>query len=495
MSICEKIIRLAYGALFIVTPLLVCPWTHELFEFPKMLFVYALTIIIFSAFLVKIINTKYQIRNTILGNPVFVPIFVYFATYCISAVFSIHPYTSVFGYYGRFHGGLLSLIAYIALFYIFILEFSKAVILRKASSADEESPATSGNLIMRFFSRLFDKSKRLPQSDAQYKSLLTFCYLLLCTGFLVSLYGILQHFGIDNHFWVQDSSARVFSTLGQPNWLAAWLVMLLPLSWVFYLSSKKAWLTAVGWWLSAGFFASFWFTYSLSGLLGVAAALVVFVALIPKKLFFKNKVKSFLLIAGYLLVVTAFPGLITRRVQELKKQVNVTPQVYAAQSSRGSGDTLEIRLIVWRGALEVWQSSFKNMLIGTGPETFAYAFLPHRPRELNQTSEWDFLYNKAHNEYIDILLEHGLLGFVAYVGLIGAFIGQFLSINYKFQIKSTKNTKYKIPNTRYFSVALFSGWLGFLVTNLFGFTVVPTALLFWLYPAIALGLRKCDRLS
>ena len=179
----------------------------------------------------------------------------------------------------------------------------------------------------------------------------------------------------------------------------------------------------------------------------------------------------------------------------MKNQFTAIPQVYAQEIARGSGDTSKIRLIVWRGAINLWQSSPKNMLIGTGPETFAYNFLPYRPKELNQTSEWDFLYNKAHNEYIDILVEQGLIGFTAYLILLGIFVRQFLSINSKLQITSSKNTKYKILDTKYLSVALLSGWIGFLVTNFFGFTVVPTALLFWLYPAILVSFSGYNELQ
>ncbi len=482
VSISEKIIRLSYYTLFTVTPLLVCPWTHELFEFPKMMFVYTITVLVFTAYLIKniinfesfpqMLNDKWQMINSV---PLAFSILFYLFTFVLSTTFSVHPYTSIFGYYGRFHGGLLSIISYVFLSFVYITDFK----------GEKNGPLVTS-------------------------------YHLLVVGFLVSGYGILQHFGIDTHYWLQDSSARVFSTLGQPNWLAAWLVMLLPLSWFFYLSSKKFWLSAVGWLLSAVFFASFWFTYSLSGLLGGLVALLVFAALMPKRFFFRIKLRSCLLVTSYLLVVVTFPGLINRRVQELKKQLMVLPQVYAAESRRGSGDTVKIRLIVWRGALDVWKSTPKNMLLGTGPETFAYVFLPQRPQGLNQTSEWDFLYNKAHNEYVDILVEQGLLGLTAYIFLIGSFITQLLPINYKFNPParftvapaglaesrrakrargpSSKNTKYKILNTSYFSVVLLSGWVGFLVTNFFGFSVVPTALLFWLYPAISLAFKSYNKL-
>ena len=587
VSICERAIRLAFAALFLFTPLLVCPWTYELFEFPKMMFVYGVTIVVTAAFLIKtrvthavaifpvaathaspsvgaghapqlqhfrdflrnsckkslfgILNTRYQILDAIQrrdSNPLVLPIILYLLSFILSTSFSTHPHTSIFGYYSRFHGGLLSLICYVSLFFIYIAESRRPALALAAPSA---SGGPAGN------DPLFDNPPAVRY--------------LLTAAFIVSLYGILQHFGIDRDYWIQDSSARVFSTLGQPNWLAAWLLMILPLSWVFYFSSKSCLLDTYYLLLSTILFASFWFTYSLSGLLGFIVAAVIFVILTPKRTFLGNKnhgltpevfvplrapaalhstassaalrprfslswnkKKIFLLTTCYLLLVISGPGLFApriRRVWESLTVISAPPRrgkpfglgilnpkgwgigvVRAAETAPAisGGDTVQIRKIVWRGALNLWKSSPKNMLIGTGPETFAYNFLSFRPAELNQTSEWEFLYNKSHNEYLDILCNTGILGLGSYLFLVGSFLGWGIrklkaqNSKLKTTTQSSKpfplilNTKYLILNTRYLLPALLSGYIGLLITNFFGFSVVPTALLFWLYPAICFSL-------
>ena len=466
VSICEKIIHGSFYALFFITPLLVCPVTYELFEFPKMLFVYVVTAIILATFLIKRIYTSYDIRNT----PLTLPIILYSLFFTLSTLFSIHRYTSVFGYYSRFHGGLLSLICYILLFYIYIAEF-----------------------------------RQKP------KKILNTLYLILATSFLVSLYGILQHFGIDRGYWIQDSQARVFSTLGQPNWLAAWLLMILPLSWALYLSSKRLILNTCYLILATVWFAAFWFTYSLSGILGFVVASVAFVALSPRKLLRRKKKKILLLITVYCLLITVFPGLFAPRLRDVWGDLVATsqrltnfsllsPAALAAESLPPipGGDTAQIRKIVWQGALDLWRSSPKNILLGTGPETFAYAFLAFRPAALNQTSEWDFLYNKAHNEYLDILCGTGILGLGAYLFLVGRFLwwGMMKVKSEKLKVKSYQIDGLDsrlILDTNYLLLpAVLSGWASLLITSFFGFSVVPTALLFWLYPAICFSFLKED---
>ena len=60
----------------------------------------------------------------------------------------------------------------------------------------------------------------------------------LASGVVVALYGVAERLGIDKHLWVQDVQNRVFSTLGQPNWLAAYLVALMPIATGFMLKAQ-----------------------------------------------------------------------------------------------------------------------------------------------------------------------------------------------------------------------------------------------------------------
>jgi putative inorganic carbon (HCO3(-)) transporter len=170
------------------------------------------------------------------------------------------------------------------------------------------------------------------------------------------------------------------------------------------------------------------------------------------------------------------------------QQTSLSPPLLISESG-------DIRKVVWRGAVEIWRH---YPLFGTGPETFAYSYYWFRPREHNDLSEWDFLYNKAHNEYLNYAATTGTIGLVAYLLLIGSFL--FWSVkkipNSKFQIpnksqilnsKSPKKLgQLEIGSIRNFLLpAFFSGFLSIAVTNFFGFSVVPVQLLFFLFPAFS----------
>src|SRR3972149_8645857 len=137
--------------------------------------------------------------------------------------------------------------------------------------------------------------------------------------------------------------------------------------------------------------------------------------------------------------------------------------------SQGTGSG-SIRLIVWRGALKVWQ---RAPWFGSGPGTFAYSYYQDRPVEHNLVSEWNFLYNKAHNEFLNYLAETGLVGLTTYLTfLIGLF--------WLLQVKQTRKSPVVTVHQ-----AVFASLVGLSVTHFFGFSTVTSNLLLFLLPAIA----------
>jgi hypothetical protein len=282
-------------------------------------------------------------------------------------------------------------------------------------------------------------------------------YSLFSTA-IASAMAVMEHFGIfttcglmglgyKESCWVQDVQSRVFSTLGQPNWLAALLVALIPLTW------RKSFKY---YFLSVLFFATLLFTGSRSGLLAFGIEAIIFWGFI----FWKEKFKYLKEFTVLFLVLGLLHFVISYR------PIN---QLTNNQPSTSNGPALEvggtesgtIRKYVWLGALEV----FKHYpILGSGPETFAFSYPMFKPVAHNLTSEWDFIYNKAHNEFLNYLATTGIIGTLSYLSLI------FFSYLIFFKSK------------RY---DLLAGYTAILATNFFGFSVVPVSLLFFLFPAFA----------
>ncbi len=416
-----------------------------------MLVTYALVSLIGIAWLMRmIVEQRFIIRRTVFD----IPLGLFVVSQILSTVFSIHPYTSLFGYYTRFHGGLLSTLTYVLLFYAFVSNVSK---------------------------------RQLPR-----------LFLSLSLGALGSaLYAIPEHFGhspscwmitngqaFDASCWVQDVKSRVFGTFGQPNWLAAYAITIIPV--LMSLSPKSLWKRAFNWVTVAALFATLLFTQSRSGQLGLAVGMGVFVIGVVW-LMFKKKQGTLAVsaIAGKLVLlagIALFFG--TNFTPSLGSLVNpsssptqtvspaTTTQPTANRLEEGGTNSGEIRKIVWEGALAVAR---RYPLFGSGVETFAYSYYQDRPAAHNLVSEWDFLYNKAHNEFLNFLATTGIVGLTTYC-LIFAWLG-WHALRF---VLNTKDTSESHPSAALLVVGLVSGLLALSVSNFFGFsTVMVSILLFW----------------
>jgi len=265
--------------------------------------------------------------------------------------------------------------------------------------------------------------------------------------------------------------------------------VLIPVSLSLILNSKFLLLNSI---LSVLFFASLIFTKSRSGFLGLALGLTSFWLL--NLIIYKRKILKIFLILNFLFLILiilfgspfpqinsfTFPG--AGRIQTLPS----TPNPYSGSLiDVGITESGNIRNIVWKGAINIFKS---RPIIGTGVETFAFSYFQFRPVEHNMTSEWDFLYNKAHNEYLNFAANTGILGLGSYLLIIIVFI-IFMIKSIKYQVSSIRyNKETKIRDTLYVirdttAIGLFSGWLTILVTNFFGFSVVIIQLFFFLIPA------------
>ncbi|MDP2632980.1 MAG: O-antigen ligase family protein [Candidatus Curtissbacteria bacterium] len=435
-SIADRGIFIVYLALAVITPLLFSTRNSELFEVPKMLFVYFAAVLIATLAHIKFAALK---KHPYPLNLVFISFVILFVTQVVSTFTSIDKFTSIYGYPSRLNGGILSLFAYLIVFF--------------------------GTL-------------NLSREKIQ-----TLLQAAVISALAVSLWGIPGHFGYDpnclilsgqltSSCWQKefDPTLRIFSTLGQPNWLASYLVLIIPISIAQIFIAKKK--SAIVFFLISTIFIliALIFTNSRAGIAGFIASLVVFVLILGKQ-----NIAKFKKVIVPLFILSAVVGIIfgASLVSRAKEALGQT-------SSPGT-ESGAIRLIVWRGAIDV----FKNYpLLGTGPETFAYSYYKVRPLEHNQTTEWNFFYNKAHNEFLNYLANTGVFGFSAYIFFLTATLFTLFRIS-----------KQKDEEVSLISKAVFASLVGYQITIFFGFSTVATQLLMFLQVGSSLVLGKKENLK
>lgn len=462
----NKTIIFLYFALAIVTPLLFTTITTELYEVPKMFVVYfAAVLILFLTIAKFIMRGKIELPK----NLVLISLILLLLSQILSTITSIDKYTSVFGFPSRLNGGVLSLFAYIIIFACAQVNFSKI--------------------------------------DAK-KLLMT----LVFTALAVSLWGIPGHFDRDpsclvltgqltSGCWQKEFNpkTRIFSTLGQPNWLASYLVILLPISLVFILYSKR---NSQKYFFAITSVVIFWaiiLTNSRSGLLGMAASLILLTLLLSKNVLFENL--KFLLptAIAFAVIVLAFRTGIVSRTQEFAPPT-IQPSNHPTVQPSTPTDSSQIRLIVWKGAIDVFK---KWPILGTGPETFVSSYYFVRPLTHNQTSEWEFYYNKAHNEFLNYLANTGILGFIAYVAFVAAALLALLKnspskpailegVQQPIESFSSSHPALRGSNNNesLLAKATLAGFIGYQATIFFGFSTVVTQVAMFLTLAAVLKITS-----
>jgi len=443
-----NIIKYLYYILFFVLPFVVLPVNSELFEFNKMLFVYIIATLILGSWLLGCFQEKrFIIKRTAFD----IPLGIFVLSQVMSTLFSIDQHTSFFGYYGRFNGGLLSTLTYILLYYGFVSNFE-----------------INKNKIVR-----------------------TVFSISIVSSILIVLWGLPGKFGhdlscllftskFDNTCWTAQfrPAERMFSTLGQPNWFGAYLSITFFMSIFILFSSPSKKSKILG--ILGVLFSYLGILLSRSrSSMGSLVPGVVFLTFYFLILFLKKsdwisplRKKFLLVVVGGLIVITFLAQTGIPKIDSLisfsflKKAlpapVQTAPVVQTAPSLvviGGVTESLDIRKIVWEGALELGS---QYPLFGTGVETFGYAYYSVRPQAHNLTSEWDYLYNKAHNEYLNLLATTGWFGLGSFIVLV-IVMGVVM-------IKKLLKSKSENNSILYY-LTLAGIFISICITNFFGFSI------------------------
>ncbi len=546
-----KIIRSLFYGIFFLTPLVLFPKTFELFEFNKLWTIYIISLIILFFWVGKMIVSKKLIFTR---TPFDIPIALFFLSQVVATILSIDPYVSFWGYYSRFNGGLLSIGTYIFLYYAFLSNF-----LPEKDSEEFQGKTNSLYILFAFISLVVGAFLVSISENVGFLQnifllatfvmpciffIKAFVYppvkklflIMISSGLVVALWGFTSHFGydftclifrgsLDVACWTDafQPTVRLFSTLGQPNWLAAYFSILIPISMslgIYRLTnthetrelSKQNLLSFVkergniqaflliG--LSLLLFIEILWSQSQSGYLGILTGLFTFFAGIlyfvlkhtKIKNIYKNrtiKTSAIIIILFFLasffmgnplqgriplLSLSGFMRTFTP-VSPPEQTTNTQTQTVVSPEELGGSDSGKIRLVVWRGAFELFK---KHPLFGTGVETFAYSYYSVKPQEHNLLSEWDFLYNKAHNEYINYLATTGIVGLGTYLFMIFWFL--FYTIKYLFKKSYAGNLPVLLI------LALLASYVTILTSNFFGFSVVIINLYLFFIPALVLVL-------
>lgn len=294
--------------------------------------------------------------------------------------------------------------------------------------------------------------------------------IMLAVCFCACLYGIMQAFGFEL-FWVLDISkefgARPVSTFGNPNFLASFVLLFLPYSMLLFLQAKTKQENLISGFIVLVLSLFLMISGTRSSWVGlVACGLIFFICAREfRKIFLSKFIKililflvfctcTFALVFGLKNHGNSAPG---ARISEAKQVLSLNT---LSLQSKHFIQPLHQRLMMWHCAL----SNFKNSpVMGKGVNSFQLNYPYCQGQLIAKNPALDKMKmqaNNAHNEYLEILSDGGLISFAIYVFLLFSFFATF-----KKEIKNlTKEEKY-------FYIVLMLGLVSVLIDNLFNITL------------------------
>ena len=211
-------------------------------------------------------------------------------------------------------------------------------------------------------------------------------WLVISLGSALSVYGLLQYFGLFSHFWWYPEEFLA-ATFVNHNHFAGYLELIMPLAAVMVFNRKGNRTI-----LSASLvimITAFILTQSRGAWVSLLVSLSVM-----GFIFMRNTVLNKKAVIIFLLVLIALFSLVYFARDVIFHRMDTVSEI-----AHGKEASVESRLQMWQGALRLVR---EDPVVGTGIGTFIWAFPRYRPEGFYA------LANFTHNDYLNMASEMGI---------------------------------------------------------------------------------------
>jgi len=442
-SYCEKT---AVGSLIVLAallPLALNPYGNAFFESPKMVL---LRLAVMVGVLAWCLAMLLRLRFVWIKTPLDWPLAALIAGASVSTVLAINPHVSFYGQLNRFDG-LLSLVCYVALFYLAV--------------------------------NLITSRRRLARLVAAF----------LGASALVSVVAVLERLGLYVLPYTTGvggiDPTRSSSTYGNPLYLGAYLTIAIPigLGTIAYLVAERDAaatrkeghapnvLTASVLAIVSVQLTALVSTNGRAAWLGAGTAFVILTLLLIMRGGFN---RSLLVLFVPLLAALALYGMI--------QTFSTAPTAESAASRAGSiadlsQGTAFNRLYIWKMTLPALAD---RPLFGYGLDSYLEMFPKLRPRDWYRAVKENAIPDKPHNDLLQVAAGQGLIGLAAYLALLAAF--------FRSAVRAAARSRALLQ--RVALAALVAAAAGYLLQLQASFAVIGVAPLFWIAAGIATSLGQ-----
>ena len=289
----------------------------------------------------------------------------------------------------------------------------------------------------------------------------SFIHLFFIISSLVSIYAIMQYYGFDPY--LKDLHILT-STIGQKNWISNYLAMIFPVIFSYFLLEKSIRNKILYFILLSILYTTLMICQSRGIWISISITVIFAIYIIFKfkfcEIFKRNKKWLFSLLITFLVIT-----IIYSTDNPLNKSAITVPQ--RAMSTFDEQDpSINTRLLIWKTTLEMIKD---RPIFGSGIGTFKMNYLNYQAEFLKNNPyyiKYSVKAGEAHNEYLQMWAEIGIIGLGIFMGIILMFYS--LIIDY---LKKNDSDKDKI-----IVFGLVLGITCFLIHSLFTFPLHVPAL-------------------
>ncbi|MGE5329970.1 MAG: O-antigen ligase family protein [Deltaproteobacteria bacterium] len=397
------------------------------------------------------------------------PVIVYMTAVVISTLLSPYAGKAIWGQM-FFHEGMLTLLCYGAVFIaarLFIKNETRlniviystwitAIIIIIDSIMRYDIRSHLNFFEIAFYALIFILFKYLAEKEGKYSKAFKYIWIsALVLFFDAALRSCITN--RDVAFYINDGA-----TFCHRNYLASYFTLIFLPAVASYFFSEKKKTNLLFYILSCIFFSMFILNHTRSAWVGNAAGFVLLIILGRKKITLK---KLSALLISFIIIVFAVntysQGLIFTRFNTM---VNDAAKLTDKDSDKTYVGTTRFK---------IWELSVplipKYFWFGAGPDMFERIF-PQKEFTKSVSAEYRGIAANAHNEYLNLILNIGIFGLLAYVWLILSILKNYLGFYRKYGVDK-KNL--------YLMLGLFCAWCAYLVQAFFNNSVVSTSPTLW----------------
>ncbi len=269
-------------------------------------------------------------------------------------------------------------------------------------------------------------------------------FMIISMGVFLSVFGFFKSFGVNPfHWWdypdLEKSGYRITSTFGNPDHLAGYLEMAIPLILGIFLKDYKGGKRLLMIYLTIIISAAMVMTLSRGGWIGSLVSMTFMSISLLNSRHFKHKKLLIAMIIGFasLTFIVLNSTIVVERISTITEQEEMT--IYS-------------RMLAWGGVAEMIKD---YPMTGTGPGTFSFMFTQYQPTGLNSH------FTMAHNDYLHFISETGIFLIPVMLWLLFSF--------YKRGFKKMKNRSRLVRGITLGSV---SGITAILVHSIVDFNLI-----------------------